>query len=113
MALGTLGYNWPSATPCLASVRLVLDQEQILRYVVWTPHCYLYEMETNNQVLECLLDAINLKKYALKYLISPTTERSGRESEMQWGRVGPILHTKALSPACSQAHCTWYSGIDI
>lgn len=36
---------------CLASVRLVPDQEQIPRYVVRTPHCYLYEKETNNQIL--------------------------------------------------------------
>ncbi|KAJ5624873.1 hypothetical protein N7510_001182 [Penicillium lagena] len=58
----------------LASFQFTLHHERALQFIIKTPRCYLYHERTNNQILEYIPGAINLKQYSLKNFLSPTAE---------------------------------------
>ncbi|KAI1862693.1 uncharacterized protein JN550_010030 [Neoarthrinium moseri] len=57
----------------LSSFR-VTGQQDSVKYVVRTPHCYFYDEKSNSQILEYLPNGIDLKNYALKNFAAPSPD---------------------------------------
>lgn len=58
----------------LASFHLTLQHEIEFQFIIKTPQCYLFHERTNDQILEYVPGAIDLKRYALKNFSSPTAK---------------------------------------